>query len=503
MPTSLLPCWVQTTAAAREDPRRPGAIVVARPTHDGGVAVGGQRDGAALTGGSSCSRADQLASLLGPDTAAAREDPRRPGAIVVDRPTHDGRVAVGGQRDGDALSGGSSRSRADQLASLLGPDTAAAREDPRRPGAVVVARPTHDGRVAVGGQRDGEALSGGSSRSRADQLASLLGPDTAAARVDPRRPGVVVVDRPTHDGRVAVGGQRDGGALIGRSPAAPVPTSLLPCWVQTPPLRVKTHAAPAPLLSTAHPRWPCCRRRTARRRCLVWRLQSLPCRPACLLAGSRHRRCACRPTPPRRRRCRTAHPRWPCCRRRTARRRCLVWRLQSLPCRPACFLAGSRHRRCACRPTPPRRRCCRPAHPRWPCCRRRTARRSSLVWRLQSLPCRPACFLAGSRHRRCACRPTPPRRSLLSRPTHDGRVAVGGQRDGVALSGRLQSLPCRPASAPVARTGPGPFGMKKAGRRKPVLKAQLFSTTLHMTARQQADPQVCAIILRTDAQTGP
>src|ERR1700720_4776840 len=27
-------------------------------------------------------------------------------------------------------------------------------------------------------------------------------------------------------------------------PTAPVPTSLLPCWVQTPPLRMKTHAAP-------------------------------------------------------------------------------------------------------------------------------------------------------------------------------------------------------------------------------------------------------------------
>ena len=30
---------------------------------------------------------------------------------------------------------------------------------------------------------------------------------------------------------------------------APVPTSLLPCWVQTPPLRVKTHAAPMFALS--------------------------------------------------------------------------------------------------------------------------------------------------------------------------------------------------------------------------------------------------------------
>src|SRR5450759_1713700 len=36
-------------------------------------------------------------------------------------------------------------------------------------------------------------------------------------------------------------------------PTAPVPTSLLPCWVQTLPLRVKTHAAPVPLLSVNPP----------------------------------------------------------------------------------------------------------------------------------------------------------------------------------------------------------------------------------------------------------
>src|SRR5580692_6908990 len=36
-------------------------------------------------------------------------------------------------------------------------------------------------------------------------------------------------------------------------PPAPVPTSLLPCWVQTPPLRVKTHAAPRIELSSGPP----------------------------------------------------------------------------------------------------------------------------------------------------------------------------------------------------------------------------------------------------------
>src|SRR5262245_38555481 len=36
-------------------------------------------------------------------------------------------------------------------------------------------------------------------------------------------------------------------------PTAPVPTSLLPCCVQTPLLRVKTHAAPVKLLSVPPP----------------------------------------------------------------------------------------------------------------------------------------------------------------------------------------------------------------------------------------------------------
>jgi hypothetical protein len=40
-----------------------------------------------------------------------------------------------------------------------------------------------------------------------------------------------------------------------------VPTNLLPCWVQTPPLRVKTNAAPA--LERDH---PLCRGATPRRR---------------------------------------------------------------------------------------------------------------------------------------------------------------------------------------------------------------------------------------------
>src|ERR1039458_8296004 len=58
-------------------------------------------------------------------------------------------------------------------------------------------------------------------------------------------------------------------ALLKRSSAAPAPTSLPPCWAHTPPERVYTHAAPASLLSRGPPTmavfpsadiatdWPC------------------------------------------------------------------------------------------------------------------------------------------------------------------------------------------------------------------------------------------------------
>jgi hypothetical protein len=58
--------------------------------------------------------------------------------------------------------------------SFLGPDTAAAGVDPRRPSVRVVAIPAHDGGVAVARQRDGLALDGTANGAGADQLRSLL-----------------------------------------------------------------------------------------------------------------------------------------------------------------------------------------------------------------------------------------------------------------------------------------------------------------------------------------
>src|SRR5262249_36075354 len=112
----------------------------------------------------------------------------------VVNPAREGGIAVAGQRDGGALlDEGSNRAGADQLVTLLGPNAAVAGVDPHRPGVRVVARAAHEGGVAVARQRDGGALYGlcaNRDRAGADQLAALLGPDTVAAGVDPRRPDV-------------------------------------------------------------------------------------------------------------------------------------------------------------------------------------------------------------------------------------------------------------------------------------------------------------------------
>jgi hypothetical protein len=83
----------------------------------------------ALSGTSNCVCADQLIGLRGPDSSAAAVDPRRPVVRVVFNAAHDGGAAVGGQRDGNALSGVPNRADANQLGPPASP---AARVDPRR-----------------------------------------------------------------------------------------------------------------------------------------------------------------------------------------------------------------------------------------------------------------------------------------------------------------------------------------------------------------------------------
>ena len=126
------------------------------------------------------------------------------------------------------MSGVSNRAGADQLVALLVPDTAGAGEDPRRSGVRVVARAAHDGGVAIGRQSDGDALSCVSNRAGADQLVALLGPDTAAAGEDPRRADIRLSKGPPTM-VVLPSSDKATEKPWPSAPTAPVPTNLLPC----------------------------------------------------------------------------------------------------------------------------------------------------------------------------------------------------------------------------------------------------------------------------------
>src|SRR5262249_6530339 len=135
---------------------------------------------------------------------------------------------------------------ADQLVALLGPHAAAAGEHPHRAGIAVVARPADHGGVAVGGQRDREALlDDWSNRAGADQLGTLLGPHAAAAGEPYAAPTAWLSRFPP---TVAVLPSADNATEWPWPPPPPVPTSFA-CCVQSTPLRVNTHAAPRPKAS--------------------------------------------------------------------------------------------------------------------------------------------------------------------------------------------------------------------------------------------------------------
>src|SRR5258708_5313669 len=154
--TSLLPCCIQTPPLRVNTHAAPGpAHAAARarcptPPIVGSVADGGTADVDALPRRHARSppppsaAAAELIALLRPNPAAAGEHPRRPRRLIVARPAHDGGVAVARQGDRRTL-GPQSPSifagGADQLVALLPPGTAAARDHPPRPTTTYQARP--------------------------------------------------------------------------------------------------------------------------------------------------------------------------------------------------------------------------------------------------------------------------------------------------------------------------------------------------------------------------
>ena len=373
VPTSLVPCWVQTPPLLVQTHAAP-APLLSQALRRWPCCRRRRGTRKCLVSGSPRRPCRPAWFPAGSRRLRSSSRPTRPQRHRCRHPSDDGRVAVGGEGHGNALwqlpprpcrpawcPAGSRHLRS------------SSRPTRPRERAVVAARRRWPCCRRRRGTR--RCLAGRPHGARADQLGSLLGPDAAAPRPDPRGPSATVVEVPADDGRVAVGGERRRKCLVS-GPTAPEPTSLGPCCVQTPPLRS-------------------------------------------------------RPTRPRRHRCRRARPRWPCCRRRRATEPCERPHSARADQLGPCWVQTPP---LVSRPTPPRRRGCRSTRRRWPCCRRRRATRNRLARRSPQRPCRPAWYPAGSRRLRSVSRPTPPQRDALSAwPTHEGRVAVGGERDGRAL----------------------------------------------------------------------
>ncbi len=223
---------------------------------------------------------------------------------------------------------------------------------------------------------------------RADQLAALLGPDSCRSWSRPTRPQRHRCRRPSDDGRVAVGGEGHGYALMMRCPRRPSRPAWFPAGSRllrsaSRPTRPQRHCCRRTLR-----RWPCCRRRRGTRNSLG-RASPHGARADQLgsLLGPDSCRSSSRPTRPQRHRCRRTLRRWPCCRRRRGTRTCLDERSPRRPSRPAwlpCWvqtpaLLVQTHAApvatvvdCTLR--------------RWPCCRRRRGTRNSLALRAPTAP---------------------------------------------------------------------------------------------------------------------
>ena len=95
----LLALLRPATTTAGEHPHRAGPVMIRPAPHHNGVAIGGQCDRGALAGHSNRTQANELLALRRPDTTTAGEHPRS----LRPPPTHNSGVAVGGQRDRRAL----------------------------------------------------------------------------------------------------------------------------------------------------------------------------------------------------------------------------------------------------------------------------------------------------------------------------------------------------------------------------------------------------------------
>ena len=316
------------------------------------------------------------------------------------------------------------------------------------PPTMAVLRPSADSATEV-------PCSDAPDRAGADQLAALLGPDPVAAGEDPRRAGVGVVAEDRRRWRCCRRRTARRSSLDCGCPTAPVPTSLLPCWVHTPLLRVKTHAAPTPRLSPGPPTMavlPSADSATE----VPWSAAGpaapvptslLPCwvqTPLLRVKTHAAPTSELSPGPPTMAVLPSADSAtevpWPAAPTAPVPTSLLPCWVQTP------LLRVKTHAAPATR--------CRRARRRWRCCRRRTARRSSLARRGPTAPV-PTSLLPCWVHTPSLRVKThaAPASELSPRPADDGGVAVGGKRDGVDLvRPRARPRRCRPACCPAGST---------------------------------------------------
>jgi hypothetical protein len=87
--------------------------------------------------------------LLSPNTASSSENPCGPSTAIVLSAADDGRIAIGGERDGEPLERIACCARPDEFVTLLAPNAVVAGENPRCSGKEVVAEPANQGGVSV------------------------------------------------------------------------------------------------------------------------------------------------------------------------------------------------------------------------------------------------------------------------------------------------------------------------------------------------------------------
>ena len=117
----------------------------------------------------------------------------------------------------------------------------------------VVARRADQRGVAVGGERDARAEPAFPELSPVPVSFGPCWLQTPPERVNTHAAPLASLSSPAADQRrVAVGGERDEHAEFACCRSSP-PVSFAPCWLQTPPERVNTHAAPVAVSSSGPP----------------------------------------------------------------------------------------------------------------------------------------------------------------------------------------------------------------------------------------------------------